>query len=349
MVDLSFGFVRLFLLYGLVRSRELNDPFLLPFGRQNGDKFATRNGCSLGEDLEHSFKIGNQTVNKVYACLDGVLKFSIPEDLFKRPSFEDFDEMNYTIVAPFFSQHRIDHHFLDEKCLYSVEENSFYLYGDYWCRETYEDSFNDHYQLYWSNWVSSQSLNPSEQENHLNRIKQLHDRELTEEELQQLVHDDDGAARTYFGKNTTKYVNLANNIMRRQVTHGEELNILTKLIQQSENSSDVVVDWALIVTWYKIRVYCTESDWSMDDTWIDEHHSLFRQDTDRCFASFQLILTCSPQRCFSIFNYFEINGRPRLSASTRILCGLFTYQSNAYIVYYLLQFHRKEIFWSRNN
>ena len=312
------------LLLGLASCGELNDPFLLPYGPKNGDVFATRQGCSLGTDLEHSFKIGNKTVEKVYVCLDGVLKFSTPPELFQDYDYwywgwwwwdNEFDWIHYAIVAPFLSNHGTDGRFLDDRCSYSVEENSFYGYdGSDWCREVYSESFND-YSSWYRPWDHSTI------EEHLHQIKQLHDRNLTREQLEVIVHGDDETARLYFGNDTTKYVNLADNIMRRQVTEGEDLEILTKIIQLKEGADDVIVDWALVVTWYKIRFHCYGNDWSDTET-----EDSFNWDSNRCFASFQLSVACGSERCFSIFNYFEVNGSPYEWWYAEIYCGLFTKQ-----------------------
>ena len=116
-------------------------------------------------------------------------------------------------------------------------------------------------------------------------------------------------------------MNLADNIMRRQVTEGEDLEILTKIIQQNEGADDVIMDWALVVTWYKIRFKCSGNDWSDTET-----EDSFNWDNDRCFASFQLSVACGLERCFSIFNYFEVNGNPDhyYWYTHDFYCGLFT-------------------------
>ena len=86
-------------LTGLIKSENLEDPFLLPFGPKHGDQYATRDECSLVNNLDQSLKIGNTTVDKVHVCLDGYMKFSTPQ--------EQFDP----VVAPFLSGHRIETRF----------------------------------------------------------------------------------------------------------------------------------------------------------------------------------------------------------------------------------------------
>ena len=308
------------LLLGLTWCGELKDPFLLPYGPKNGDMFATKEGCSLATDLDHSFKIGNKTVDKVYVCLDGVLKFSTTSELFRDNNWwwwrDDFSRIDYAIVAPFLSDHEIDHRFLDDRCSYSVEENSFYGYeGSDWCRAVYSENFNEH-----NSWYRPWRDSPTEE--HLEQIKQLHSRNLTREQLEVMVHVDDETARLYFGNDTTKYVNLAENIMRRQVTEGEDLEILTKVIQQKEGADDVIVDWALAITWYKIPFRCNGNDWSNT-----EAEDSFNWNSNRCFASFQLSVACGSEKCFSIFNYFEVNGSPRYWWwHSKVYCGLFNGQ-----------------------
>ena len=234
-------------LTGLIKSENLEDPFLLPFGPKHGDQYATRDECLLVNNLDQSLKIGNTTVDKVRVCLDGYMKFSTPQ--------EQFDP----VVAPFLSGHRIETRFLDYRCTYSVEENSFYSpFSLSWCSDVYDDSFG---VLVWSKSSNRRlMLRGGYNEKQLSRIKELHDRDLTEQQLQLLVRDDDEDALQFFGRDSTKYVNLAGNIMRRQVTEGEDLQILTKLIQQREDSADVILEWALVVTWYKIKFYCKKND-----------------------------------------------------------------------------------------
>ena len=175
----------------------------------------------------------------------------------------------------------------------------------------YDESFG---VLVWTNsYTRRLKFRESHNEKQLSRIKELHDRDLTEKRLQLLVRDDDEDALQFFGRESTKYVNLAGNIMRRQVTEGEDLQILTELIQQREDSADVIVEWALVVTWYKIKFDCDRNDWETQDRF--------------CFASFQLVVTCGATRCFSIFNYFEINGRPVELMKWKFYCGMFTQES----------------------
>ena len=280
----------------------------MPFGPDHGDSFATREQCSLGMDLEHAFKIGNEVLNKVYVCLDGVVKFNASEALFSNYwTFDDFDSIDYPIVAPFLTQHRIERYFIDDRCAYSDEENSFYGLSIPWCFETYPELSTEY-----GSYSYLGNLDPVAGEEHLKRLRKLNDRQLTKEQLESLVLEDDEAARQHYGKNTTKYVNLASHVLRRQVTEGDDLEILKKVIQRKDNTNDVMLEWALVVTWYKIKFRC-ERD-------IELHN---------CFASFQLVVTCSSNRCFTVFNYFEVNGKPR--ENFNFFCGLFSYQSKTCI------------------
>ena len=311
-MQLSLGFLILLgcCLPGIIETEDLEDPFLLPFGPKHGDQYATRDGCSLAHNLDQNFKIGNTTVDRVYVCLDGFMKFSTPQELFNSWVFVEFDSTNSAVVAPFLSRHEIDQRFLDKRCTYTVEENSFYGQNRWnWCSVMYEEKFwVPEWYYYDRPWLNRNA-------NQLSRIKKLHDRDLTDYQLQLLVRDDDEDSREFFGRDSTKYVNMAGNIMSRQVTEGEDLQILTKLIQHIDDSADVIVEWALVVTWYKIEFHCEKNDWETPD--------------NRCFASFQLVVTCGADRCFSIFNYFEINGRPQEWWSERkFYCGMFTHGSS---------------------
>ena len=80
----------------------------MPFGPDHGDAFATREGCSLGVDLEQNFKIGNQRIDTIYACLDGVLKFITPVQIYESSVFGGFNWIDYPIVAPFLANHGIE-------------------------------------------------------------------------------------------------------------------------------------------------------------------------------------------------------------------------------------------------
>ena len=314
-MQLSLGFLILLgcCLPGIIETEDLEDPFLLPFGPKHGDQYATRDGCSLAHNLDQNFKIGNTTVDRVYVCLDGFMKFSTPQELFNSWVFVEFDSTNSAVVAPFLSRHEIDQRFLDKRCTYTVEENSFYEPYRWWsaCSVMYEESSWGPFWHYTNPggypWLYSN-------ENQFSLLKKLHDRDLTEKRLQLLVREDDEDARQFFGSDSTKYVNMADRIMRRQVTEGEELQILTKLIQHTERIADFIPEWALVVTWYKIQFSCDRNDWETQD--------------NRCFASFQLVVTCGADRCFSIFNYFEINGRPYEWSERKFYCGMFTHGSS---------------------
>ena len=289
---------------------DTDDPFLLPFGPKHRDAFASREGCSLAMDLDQSFKIGNSTVEKAYVCLNGVIKFNLPGELFVQTptywewnDFPDFQAIDYPIVAPFLALHRLENRFLDYRCLYSVEENSFYG-NQFWCMEIYEEYFHPAGTLYQYFSRDFRPDNVMAADETMELFKELHERDLTKSDLATIIHKDDEVALWFFGQNSTKYVNLADNIFSRQITSGEDLEILNKVITGTmENSENFVGQWSLVVTWYKIRVrHCDSSTGVVIGYYFYE-----------CSVSFQIIIVCSEEgdisgRCFVIFNYFETTG-----------------------------------------
>ena len=207
----------------------MEDPFILPIGTEYGDTFSSRQRCSLGVELQNTFRLEDQTIDKVYVCPDGVMMFSdntnynIFDSWFPTQEFDNFD---FPVVAPFLAAHGHEWRFLDEMCNYTIEENSLYALSIYWCRQAFSEHF---YEKTIYNYFGDESF--------VEMAKTMSDRNLGEIDvaaLEELVRSDDETARAHFGLDTTKYPNLASHVMRREVTDAEDLEILNKLIRQKE-------------------------------------------------------------------------------------------------------------------
>ena len=100
------------------------------------------------------------------------------------------------------------------------------------------------------------------------------------------IHSDDQLAQTLMGSETTKYVNLANNVFKRQTTDASDLSTINSLLQL--NYPHFEASWALVATWYKLQQ---------------------RYAPAKAYNSYQTIITCGIQSnssCFIIFDYFEV-------------------------------------------
>ena len=289
---------------------QMEDPFLLPFGPKHGDEFATREGCSLPLDLERTFNIGNTTVKSAYVCLDGVITFKLPDQLFDQSESFDFDAIDYPIVAPFLAPHRFETVFLDYRCVYTQEENSFYGNQE-WC-----ELLNGTPELLVPNLDHENNKELAEQ--NMKIVKAMHQKDLSQRERNELFNKfvksqmdtDDFEALTYFGAATTKYVNLANTITKRQIEKGhKDLEVLSKLIRVRERNANFTASWAFVTTWYKFLTECSGITYPLP-------------------VSFQIAIACgndasseaSSRRCFVINTYFELPERICLS-SPKIYCG----------------------------
>ena len=106
------------------------------------------------------------------------------------------------------------------------------------------------------------------------------------------IYSDDELARAIFGSDTTKYVNLANNVFKRETNNESDLSILTSFLQPVNPGFEA--KWAFVATWYKLPARARPRQFF--------------------FNSYQAIITCDIRSvsnseddiCFVIFDYFEI-------------------------------------------
>ena len=94
------------------------------------------------------------------------------------------------------------------------------------------------------------------------------------------ITDDDEKSLVVLGQDT-KYVNLAGNVLKRETTNPNDLDLITSFIQRGVPDFEAVS--AYVVTWYKIGTK-QRRDW---------------------FNSFQCIVTCGVDKCFIVFDYLE--------------------------------------------
>ena len=93
---------------------------------------------------------------------------------------------------------------------------------------------------------------------------------------------DDEISRLLLGENSTKYVNLAGNVLKRETREESDLNVINSFISQGDRS--FLAEFAYVVTWYKIG---TTDDASL-------------------FNTFQCIITCGAESCFIIYDFCEL-------------------------------------------
>ena len=93
---------------------------------------------------------------------------------------------------------------------------------------------------------------------------------------------DDEISKLLFGENSTKYVNLAGNVFKRETTKESDLDIISAFINRGIPSFRAT--FAYVVTWYKIG--------TTEDA--------------RLFNSFQCVITCGAASCFILYDIYEI-------------------------------------------
>ena len=226
-----------FVFFGkLLNASNLPDPFILPFGQENGDTFSKVGSCSLAVELERSFRLNNKTIDKVYVCWDGYMMFDSEHWVFPSGgTLRNFQSVSQPLIAPFYADHGIERRFLDSRCEYTLEETTFYASDMNWCREFFSDFFYDRYFHDIYHYYTWRLTSNNEDRLEISKIMQQND--FDREKLKELVREDDEATLEFFGKETTRYPNLVNHAMRRQVTEGEDLEILNRLIRHKKGTS----------------------------------------------------------------------------------------------------------------
>ena len=120
------------------------------------------------------------------------------------------------------------------------------------------------------------------------------------------IQSDDEFARSVMGDDSTKYVNLANNVFKRQTTNESDLSTVDSLVQAFHPG--FISKWALVATWYKM---------------MPESVTQFE------YNSYQVVITCNDEAeggndiCYIIFDYFQTSWiRQNRWGSINARCGV---------------------------
>ena len=257
----------------------LPEPFLLPFGPNSGDTFTKKvdSGCSSLQPISRSLVFGSNSYSWLYVCTNGYISFE-----------NEIDAMTYwfssrTFIAAFLDDLDIRDNLLDYACFSS----EYVDYREPICAYLETADFDPER-------VVNQDLEDTgiEDPELLLYVEMWFNEQFPLKDLN--VNRDDYLTWLLMGKNTTKYVNLGNNIMKREITNQSDFDRINTLIA----TQDLVfkATFGYVVTYYKA---------SRDYTPLAE------------FNSFQIILACDDfdtfgnfeDNCFAIFDYFEIQSK----------------------------------------
>ena len=271
MAVIKFYFlVWLLFLFTITESTNFNleEPFLFPFGPDQGDSFNVKNDdwCSPEEKLDYFFQFGPKSYSSLSVCNRGTILFE------SQSTFRTV----YSNIAPFFGDVDIRDMFFDKSC-------DFYYYEPRnWVKLLYETrcSASKNEELFFSIYFDDDYIY-----NDVIRNKTLAWQQKTFITLAGIYYDD-YISRLVFGRNTTKYINLANNVFKREMSSYDKL-----LAQQfiRELIPSFVDEWGYVVTWYKVG-----SKW----------HNI------ESYNSYQAAIICglvdTMKRCFVLFDYFQL-------------------------------------------
>ena len=253
-------------------NHNLEDPFLFPFGPDHEDNFLAKNddACSWGTFLSYQFYYGQFSRSWLYVCTNGVISFDWPFISFS-PS--QMDRTSTPLIVPMFSDvHTLDQ-FFDLRCNYPY---NWYIYEKacFYSLTNDEETFNITFLT--NNYIFDETI----------RQKTVEWEEKTFNKTIFDVYYDDYLARLVFGKETVKYVNLANNIFYREMGPNDTI-LAQELIR--EKISNFTSEWGYVVTWYKVGAFPHRID---------------------AFNSFQGAILCgvvdTVKRCFVIFDFFQL-------------------------------------------
>ena len=240
-----------------LNSFEDDEPFLLKFGSMVEDKFLPKlkeqypHYCSYAEFFQKQFKFGKFNAEVAFICTNGMISFtSSPDDNFFYSLQNDEHNEHITAIAPliFSNVYNIDNFFFDYTCL--LAEDSVYQTETFFYDMCFRIATRNFY-------INS------------------NDRGIT---------FDDDKAKALFGSETTKYVNLAGNMFKREINESEDFDKINQLITSKIPSFQATVGY--VVTWYKIGA---------------------RGKPATSFNSFQSIMACADNKdCVVIHDYYEM-------------------------------------------
>ena len=272
-------------LWAITCNKSLDEPFYFKFGPQcTDDTFLSKDVDHCSEEtLSRSFSFGNVERSTLFVCVNGIIAFDTPVANY---STNYFETSNHAMIAPFFADVYLVDNFIDYMCVdrtnYEVGTDSAHWY-----------EFEPICGLFHSQEEKSLYYGAIRFRGHtilnetLRFLVAFHEDTIFQPNITN-VHFDDYISRLVFGQRTTKYVNLANNVFKREMSDAD-LHNANALI--ANNLFGISFDWGYVVTWYKVLAFPGNLDG---------------------FNSFQAAIACgvvseiSQRRCFSIFDFFEL-------------------------------------------
>ena len=224
-----------------------DEPFLLKFGREENDGISADWTCFFAGTLKRPLTFGNVEVEYFHVC-SGIVSWKNSHENTYVISRGEHKE-GTAVIAPLLYRRRYRQSlYLDYSCL--QYDNRLFEYLKYFSE--YDICFNFARHRY-------------------------------NEAIDFDVKSDDESSKALFGVNSTKYVNLAGNVFKREITRASDFETINQLI--STHIPDFEATSGYVATWYKIgHRYKTSS-----------------------FNSFQCIIACSSHNgCVIINDYSEI-------------------------------------------
>ena len=311
---------------------ELAEPFILPFGPKYNDSFSYQHRiyphdslfsyrtCSLPQILDTPLTLSGIQFDWLFVCLNGEIEL---RSFRNSGSWGETwaDELSYPWYHRRYDNNNRQYEGLDSFAL-SVRAFTENSWGgdvkdnqvDYLCKFAREASSpNDLYFQYLDDSFCPDVPNWWDKWNWNDAVTMMG---WTDKETLEAVIDwntkgkhkdidfqsDDSLSEMIFGEESTKYINLANNIFRRESTNDSDLQLITEFIRSNPENEEFQATWCAVATWYKVASVNNLSNYD----WRQEHMLQW-------FNSFQLIMACdntteiekSP-KCFAIYDYFEV-------------------------------------------
>ncbi|XP_063710768.1 uncharacterized protein LOC134839220 isoform X3 [Symsagittifera roscoffensis] len=280
--------IRLIIFLHIANSTFIPEPFdILKFGPENSDSFLNKKAdtCSLARNISRSVKFGADRYTTLYVCMNGIVAFGEPVTSFKP---DEFDNFTTPVLAPFFGDIAVSDSFLDEMCFDSA--SSYYVDFVYNVETIcYQYAYRPQPDPYVGiQFYTDYMLD-------LDLKAKIYDHFASRSTWSGLTVDfDDYITRLTFGKDTTKYPNLGNNIMYREMTV-TDLGSVDSFIRNTP-IKEVRINWGFVATWFKVSPFPSRLD-----SFNTFQASLF------CTAADQnSVVADGNGRCFALFDFFEV-------------------------------------------
>ena len=262
-----------------------DEPFLLHFGSKHGDNFANINQrFSMPDVLSEPLKVSNQQSTSIRVSREGFLSLSPQSSTSAYGISRQYGNGIYLAPLLFQPLYSLKEIFLDYTCL--LDGNDFHIYFNYFksCFSMYSPSHPESYFI---------PMTYAESTNFLEAAAQWNKMPHNEASSFINITDDDEKSLVVLGQDT-KYVNLAGNVLKRETTNPNDLDLITSFINRGVPDFEAVS--AYVVTWYKIGTI-SRRDW---------------------FNSFQCIVACGVDKCFIVFDYHEKDWKASYTSMPRI-------------------------------